>query len=345
MQSIEEKKNYNFVIKKTCYVTDLAYLALHIVYMILFLIAKQYTLVWINLISIVIYSIMPILLKFKKYYIYALICGNEFLIFMSVFTLLCGFSSGFHLCIVGMSVVSFFTVYFSKRQRNVGNAIIWSVLSVILYLSLHFYCSFNNPTFVLDKWLVVTLFTIHSIVVFMFITLYLLIFLKFAIKLENNIITQSRIDNLTQIPNRYDLYNYLDSIDDRKDYLLAIFDIDDFKKINDKYGHLCGDYILKEVADISKGYLYNAFVSRYGGEEFIVIYKIEDDVNDVLKIFDDFRIKIQNTEFVYNNTKIHLTITIGIKKYHDDINNETWIEEADENLYEGKKLGKNTIIF
>ena len=344
MQSVEEKKAYYNVIIKTCYTTNIIYLSLHLVYFVLFLIAKEYTIFYINLGSILIYSLTFIMLKHKKYYPYALVCGNEFLVFMSVLTILCGFYSGFHLCIIGLSVVSFFSVYFSKVNRDVSKAITWCILSLAIYLFIFLYTYYNEPVYVLDRWLNVILIIIHSIAVFVFIAAYLITFMNYAMKLEKKVINESRTDNLTQLHNRYDLYNYLDSLEDKDDYSLAMFDIDDFKLINDKYGHLCGDEILRELAQIVNENLPNSFVSRYGGEEFIIITKIDGDIEKPFNEVENVRKIVEKHEFRYGEEIIHLTITIGIEKYNNNITNEKWIELADNKLYSGKKLGKNRTI-
>ena len=134
MQSQEEKKQYYNVIIKTCYIANTAYLITHILYLILFLIIKIYPLVYVNIGSILIYSLCFIALKKKKYYPYALICGNEILIYMSIASILLGVSLGFNLCIIGVCVVSFFSSYFEKGEARTKlfKSIIWCSLSFII---------------------------------------------------------------------------------------------------------------------------------------------------------------------------------------------------------------------
>ena len=343
MQSLEEKTASNKVVVKTCYITDFIYLAVHIIYMFFFIYAKLYIMIGFNIASIIVYLLFIILLKKGKYYIYALCCGNEFLIFMSAGTITCGFNAGFQLCIIGLCVVSFYTTYFSKK-KVIYKSIIWVAISLVLYLILHFYCSFNAPVYNLEKWISVTLYSIHSVAVFGFIASYLVIFVKYALTLENRIINESRIDNLTKIHNRYDLYNYLDSIENKTDYMLSIFDIDDFKQINDAYGHICGDFILKELARLAKNTLSDSFVSRYGGEEFVVITKMYSDFDEAALSLEKFREDIENHIFMYGNDEIHITITIGVEQYSNNIKTEEWINLADKKLYRGKNSGKNITV-
>ena len=147
---------------------------------------------------------------------------------------------------------------------------------------------------------------------------------------------------MTKTHNRYDLYSYLDSITEKKEYSLAIFDIDDFKKINDVYGHICADYIPKELAFIASNTLGDSFVSRYGGEEFIIIAK--ENNNEFYARLEDLRKYIASHVFQFNDTKIKITITIGVGIYEENMSIEAWIDNADSKLYRGKNSGKNKTV-
>lgn len=347
MQSAEEKKQYYKVIIRTCYIANTAYLITHIFYLLLFLIIKIYPLVFVNIASILIYSLCYLVLRMKKYYPYALICGNEILIYMSIATILLGISVGFYLCIIGVSVVSFFSSYFEKgkAKSKIFKSIIWCSLSLIICVFLFIYSAYNAPKYIIPDWTRILLFLFHLVAVFAFIIAYLTTFLNYAMKLEDRIITESRTDKLTQVHNRYDLYNYVNLLENKSDYSLAMFDIDDFKKINDKYGHLCGDEILKELALIAKNTFIDDFVSRYGGEEFIIILKMNGDIKNSITKLENFRKTIEEYKFLFNEQIIHLTITIGLEKYLDNIAIEEWIGLADKKLYTGKTTGKNKIVY
>lgn len=343
MQSLEEQREHYKVIKETCYATCVIYLFLHVIYLIFSLIAKTYILTWLNIASIVLYALSPLLIRKGKYYLYALICGNEFFVFVSVSTILSGFETGYFLCIVGLGIVSFFTTYFTK-ERNMKNSIIWNGLSLAICLGLFLYCSFNKTYYELEKWLVVTLFSIHIFVVFAFIVSYLLIILNYATKLEERIMNESRIDRLTQIHNRNALYNYLETITDKKDYALAIFDIDDFKKFNDTYGHIVGDFVLREVARVATEFLNDSFVARYGGEEFIVVKKMNGNFDLVYDTIEELRKVFEKYTFTYNELKLSLTITTGLTQYQNNMVIDEWINQADKLLYKGKNSGKNKTV-
>lgn len=343
MQSLEERKSQNNVIIKTCSITDIIYFSIRIFFMILFFIAKAYIAAYISLGAAIIYLLLSLLIKNKKYYVYALVCGFEFLIYPAILTVLTGFETGFYLNIIGICIVSFFTVYFSLKERSIKVAVRYTVLAIMTCLGLHLYCTLNEPYYFLDRWFIIVSFGVNLLIVFAFIIGYLVIFTKYALKLENKIKNESRIDQLTKLSNRYDLYNYLETIEDKINYSLAILDIDDFKKVNDTYGHVCGDFILKEIANIAKNNSEGSFVSRYGGEEFIVIVRTDQDENKAYNHLENIRSIIEKNNFNFEGKNIKITISIGIEKYHDEISNEKWIDLADSKLYVSKENGKNRI--
>ena len=337
MPAITDK--YYKTINKTCYVANITYLIMHIVYLVLFLIAKLYALVFVDAAVIVIYCLFFLLLKKKKYYLYALLCGNEYLAFVSVTTIMLGFGTGFHFYLIGLCVVSFFTTYFSK-DKNSKKSIIWVGLSLVVYLTLYFVTKFSEPHYVIDKWLEVTLFTIHAVLVFVFVASYLVVFLHYALSLERKIMNESRTDELTQISNRYGLYDYFEAETNKSHKVLALFDIDDFKKVNDLYGHVTGDVILRRVAEITSNVLKDAFVCRYGGEEFVIVL----DEHAFFDKLEKLRESVAKEEFDTEKCKINVTITTGAVKYSNGISLEKWVELADDKMYSGKESGKNKTV-
>ena len=344
MQSIEERKAYDRVVRNTSLISDIAFGLCHIFYLVFFLILKTYVLVYINIGSIAIYLSFLLLIRHKKYLGYAFGVGMEVVIYMSVATILCGFAPGFHLCIIGLCILAFYTVYFSNAKRDNKNAVAWAAFSLIVYITIFLITSFNDQLYHLEKWANMTLFIMHASIVFICVCFFLRTFTNYAIKLEKRIMMESRVDNLTQIPNRHAFYNYLDSIEDKSDYVLAIFDIDDFKKVNDIYGHLCGDYILKRISEIATDTVRDSFVCRYGGEEFIIIAKCYGDLEQVKGKIDRIRQLIEEGNFVFNETNVKVTITIGISKYEEGLSIDKWIDNSDDKLYKGKNSGKNVTV-
>lgn len=334
----KDKSHYKTV-EKTCLIANIAYIILRVFYLVLFIVSKLYVLMWIDIASIVFYFGCFYLVKKQKYYLYALLCGNEYFAFVIAVTFLIGFNTGFHFYLIGLTVVSFFTSYFSKN-KNMKGSIFWSGLSLAIYLMLYLVSSYRIPNYQIDKWLEMTLFTTHAILVFVFIVFYLVIFVKYTLTLENRIINESRTDELTQISNRYGLYDYFAQEENKFDKVLALFDIDNFKLINDDYGHVTGDFILKRVAEIASSILGESYVFRYGGEEFVTVIDKEDAPNKL----EELRKAIEDENFVFQGTKHKITITIGVANYKKDIALEKWVDLADEKMYTGKRSGKNQVV-
>ena len=341
MSDISNKKYHYKTIEKTCYTANIIYLIVHIFYLILFIVSKIDVLIYVTAGAVLAYLLFFFLLKKRKYYPYALCCGNLFLVYVSVTTIMIGFNTGFHFYLIGLCVVSFFTTYFSKVKRSSGS-IIWVGLSLTIYLVLYFVTKFNPPHYAIEPWLEITLFTVHAVAVFALVAAYLVVFVKYALSLERKIMNESRTDELTQINNRYGLYDYFEQ-EDKSSTALALFDIDDFKGINDKYGHATGDYILKRVAEITSDVLSDSFVCRYGGEEFVIVLN-EDKEQSIFDRLETLRKSIEKETFEFGKSKINITITIGAVNYSEDLSLEEWVDLADEKMYSGKKSGKNKTV-
>jgi len=128
------------------------------------------------------------------------------------------------------------------------------------------------------------------------------------------------------------------------DFSILIFDLDDFKKVNDNYGHAAGDAILRLAADtISKGIKQKDVAFRWGGEEFLVLMKAEREI--VIKAAERIRADIEKQHVNFNNKRIMITATIGISSYKKDSTPESMFLEADSNLYKGKSNGKNQVSY
>lgn len=326
-------------IRKTCYTANIAYLILRIFYLVLFIVTEVYPLMWYTIATIVFYLLCFLLVKKKKYYLYALLCGNEYFAYIITVTLLIGFASGFHLYLIGLSVVSFFATYFSKTKK-INHSLIWAGLSVGIYLMLYFVTLYNAPKYVIPAWTQTTFMAVHIVLAFLFVAFYLVTFTKYSLSLEKKIMLESRTDELTQINNRYGLYDYFAQEENIFSKSLAIFDIDNFKVTNDTYGHVAGDFILKRIAKITSDVLSGCFVCRYGGEEFIVVL----DTKGCYTKLEALRKTIENEIIEYEGHMHKITITIGVAQYKKDISIEKWIENADSKMYTGKNTGKNKTV-
>ena len=158
------------------------------------------------------------------------------------------------------------------------------------------------------------------------------------------------IDGLTQVYNkRYFIETLEREIGRaqryRRDLSLIMFDIDNFKHINDTYGHLAGDYVLKQLAAVIKARIRREdILSRYGGEEFAIILP-EIDAYNSLQFAEKVRRLIEKATFRFEDTDIPVTISIGVASIRVDLEDPNdFIRIADANLYEAKAQGKNRVV-
>lgn len=126
---------------------------------------------------------------------------------------------------------------------------------------------------------------------------------------------------------------------------LIISDIDHFKRVNDTYGHLSGDFILREVANIFKSSCREADIpGRYGGEEFVILLP-ETNRDGAVEFAERLRKLVEGLTLEYNNIKFNITISFGVAELRDDPASADFIKRADEALYVAKETGRNKVCF
>lgn len=126
---------------------------------------------------------------------------------------------------------------------------------------------------------------------------------------------------------------------------VLLLDIDNFKKINDTYGHLVGDKALVTVASLIKERLRDIdLIGRYGGEE-IVIFLLGANKNSAYNVAEEIREKIFSTPIkVKSNKKINISVSIGVAELTKEKKLEELIKKADQAMYRAKKSGKNKTV-
>lgn len=125
---------------------------------------------------------------------------------------------------------------------------------------------------------------------------------------------------------------------------LCIIDLDHFKAVNDTYGHLAGDLVLAETAQLLNRSLRGSDVlGRYGGEEFVVIFP-DTPVEKARAVCERFRCVVADHLFIYNDHRIRQTISVGVAGYQHRMTLETLIEQADKAMYGAKTTGRNKVV-
>lgn len=156
-------------------------------------------------------------------------------------------------------------------------------------------------------------------------------------------------DELTGLSNRRSITELLYFEEDkaiRKKHVfsIALMDIDNFKSVNDTYGHDIGDKVLKVVSEVASSVLRQQDkVARWGGEEFLLLFP-EIGIKEAFNVADRVRNEVEKRSIPVLDNMLSVTVTIGLCSYHEDLGIKGVIKEADEGLYIGKKKGKNQVV-
>ncbi len=158
---------------------------------------------------------------------------------------------------------------------------------------------------------------------------------------------KTNIDALTKIFNKRALMTYLDTLCNNKkhpfNFHLLVIDIDDFKKINDQYGHVAGDKVLIYIANILKKTLRDGDkVFRFGGEEFVVALNRIDDEHCLIATQRLLNL-VRTNKLHYKNSTLQATISIGATKFIQGDTPDTLLSRADKALYVAKNNGKDQL--
>jgi len=182
-----------------------------------------------------------------------------------------------------------------------------------------------------------------------------IIFVLFVVYLQykNNkkVLDLSITDSLTGVFNRRYIFEYLDKLvhsvaGERGDLSVLLFDIDDFKQVNDEHGHPFGDNVLKKVAQITQTELRTGdLLGRIGGEEFICILP-RTDSEMASKIAERLKEVIMRELFISaDDDRVFVTISIGISALGEDAIDRTSLYiQSDKALYKAKQQGKNQVV-
>ena len=183
-----------------------------------------------------------------------------------------------------------------------------------------------------------------------FVTVMFLLFFVYSYQLRSNnkkLQILSREDALTGIGNRLklnevleDCYNY--HVRYEVGCGVILLDIDDFKNVNDTYGHLFGDEVLKKIVQVlSKNIRLTDKIGRWGGEEFLILCP-NTNQKDLVKIAEELRKNIENDSFLKSKS---ITASFGLSTFDKHKDLEQILNEADKNLYKAKENGKNRVCY
>lgn len=329
------------------------FLLAHIVLMIFFFINKIWLMGIVNIISVITYMILGykliVLNKQKKNnLIDDISCFSrisdvvllELYIHMILAVISVGWEANFQIYCFAMIVFLMLNIYLTSTKLRV---LFELSLLCFTYISLRILTIFVPPIYGIFSEYASIFDLLNTVLTLIFTSIIIVSLSTLILDFDKHLANKANYDRLTGLANR----SFIDNLDySDATSCVMILDIDNFKSINDTYGHDAGDEVLKKLSDILKKYEKmdeNFKAIRWGGEEFVILvdtsnYKYFKDIAEKL------RKEVENSLIVSDLYAIKYTITVGIAYAPESKNYTDLIKKADNRLYEGKRTGKNKVI-
>ncbi len=330
-------------IKKLTYTVNTFILFLVLGLMLFFFLCKATFLVYFSIPTIFVYLLGFLLIYKDRLNIYLRLVYIWITLYMSICTICLGYNYGFHLYSLSMIPIIYYTNYMAYKMgsRKVRTAL-FTLMIIACYLTCTIYVSFKGPVYNENNIFAGVFWISNSVIVFCFLIYYTRTLIRNIIDSEEKLKEMSYTDRLTGLYNRHYMMEKLKDLSERNENdVVAMIDLDDFKKINDIHGHNAGDYVLKKTAELMKETCSESTISRWGGEEFLILFKENTDINEIL---EKLRLAVDSYNYIYDGEKIKVSVTIGFARRENITSIDKWIQEADDKLYIGKKSGKNIVV-
>ena len=308
-----------------------------------------------NILSIIVYLFCVLLCKFghiMPVYISVITEVSAYSIF-SIHYL--GWDCGSCCFLMGIVPVIIYVGCFLFKGTKRWIIVMILALVFALYTALFLKYSGTAPVYEISALLKCIFIIFSSFVMFFAVVFYNAVYIYSSesemsdLEQENEQLTvDAKEDALTGLLNRRGFLPVVEDFmnnDDKKKFCVAFCDIDNFKRINDTYGHDCGDEVLRHIAHTLKKEIPGSDVCRWGGEEMVVFMK-DYNFSAAKHKMEEVRKYIELNPTIFYNKRIPATITIGLEEYVSKYEKpEDIIKVADERMYYGKQHGKNILIF
>ncbi len=353
-------KDESFIDKSIRYIVHNSFLItvafmgfVHFILMLVMLCTGVVPLVHFNVLSVVIYLFCVVLCAF----------GHIMPVYVSIFlevsaytivSIYCiGWSCGSccFLCSIVPIIIYFGSFLFQRKQRWI--IVILLVVNFALYVFLYIRFSdvqpvYTVPVFARNLLIIFSSFVmVFSMIFYNAMYIYSSEYEMYNLERKNRQLSaDARKDELTSLLNRRGFLPVIENLmkDDRAHFCVAFCDIDNFKRINDSFGHECGDEVLRHITRVMKREMHGCDICRWGGEEIIILMN-EYSFDEAKNKLETLRKDIEANPTVFFNKRVYATITIGLENYSTEYHEpEDIIKIADEKMYYGKQHGKNILI-
>ena len=326
----------------------------HVGYFILGIIFGIWPVAVYSAVAAVAFFCFSVFIKISNFIIFYILTFIEIVASVTWLEFSVGTSLGFPLYFFVLIPVSIYILYTEHSQRFrfifLGCAFIFNILGYLFFFQI---LSFFLPETDISFPALLTFLTFNTICVsFMigFLSLYFMLHMQTQfsiIEKENSVLSEMSFrDELTGLYNRRFMKDFLEKeFGLKKEFCVAMSDLDFFKQFNDRFGHEAGDLILKTLATLLLPFSekHEISVCRWGGEEFLFYFAVPPQ--DAAQTLNQIRENIEKSVLSYKDKLLHITMTFGISdssRNYDSLSK--MIEAADNRLYRGKKEGRNRVV-
>lgn len=328
-----------------------ALLGIHITYFILFMALGIKIMMFFNVFSMAIYAI-AFMFYAQKPLLAISATFIEVLIHYMMAVQCVGWGAGFQDYCFANVVICFYVGYAFQKDGIAGfHAAAVSIVSSACYFICWLEARFHEPIYFVRPRDIELLRLMNDTFILVILIVFSYVFTTRILTERRKLTRNAKYDELTHLPNRH----YVDSIknhrnlndpDKSPEYAIAIVDIDNFKIVNDTYGHDVGDDVLAELGALLLQYKNdNTITARWGGEEFLVICFGDSPKDRLIDICEEIRKTVESKTMYFDGFSLKFTISVGAaSKDANDVFEDTF-KKADQNLYEAKGTGKNKVVY
>ncbi|MCM1024100.1 MAG: GGDEF domain-containing protein [Prevotella sp.] len=295
---------------------------------------------------------LPLIKSNRLGLVFAYICVEVPLhSFLAIYT--AGWDFGFAMYLIAIVPVGFDMSFALKEPaRGIEISVLFGLFSSALFLSCRMYSYFNTPVYMIEnEFFVQAVYFFNMICTFALLLVYSFIFAS-EINAAQAVLRQKNTelanlaskDTLTGFYNRRKMHEYLvTAAESEETFSLIMSDIDNFKRLNDTYGHDCGDEALRAVSDACRRCVSDGDrICRWGGEEFLIL--TNSPLDCAADTAEKIRSAVEACRLNFNGSDINITMTLGVSEYDPSSTIDKTITAADQNLYIGKNSGKNQVV-
>ncbi|MBO4449466.1 MAG: GGDEF domain-containing protein [Clostridiales bacterium] len=327
----------------------------HFGLIVIFLLAGVLPLVRFNCLSVIVYLFCYVLCRFGHIMPAYFSIILEVTVYSIVSTYYVGLRCGTY-CFL-FSIIPIIIYFGCNLYSGVGrwNIVLMLILNFTTFIIVYTRFSQEPPIYEVDP-LFTLILMIYSAFAMVFATMFYNAMYIFSSENKLTILEQknkqlsadAHEDELTSLLNRRGFLPLVKSLmhaDEESHFCIAFCDLDDFKRVNDSYGHEAGDEVLKHVTTTIREELPGCDICRWGGEEFVILLKDCDLLAAKAKA-ERLRKTIESNPTAFFSKQIFVTITIGLEEYQAGYDEpEQIIKKADERMYYGKQHGKNILVY